>query len=314
MPPATVETRPDLIDEALAYARATRAESTLRAYASDWADFTAWTAARDLVALPAEPETVALYLTDLAHTLRPATITRRMAAISVEHQRLGLPSPTTDPRVREIMRGIRRTIGTARREAAPAGIGEIRRMTARLPDTLAGTRDRALLLIGFAGALRRSELVALDLDDVEDHERGLTLHLRASKTDQEREGRRIAIPRGTDPETCPVRALRAWLAAAKINDGPLFRSVDRHGNIANARMSDRAVSLVVKRAAARAGLDPDLYSGHSLRAGFATTAAANGASERAIANQTGHRSMEVLRRYIRHGTLFTDNAATMLGL
>jgi integrase len=175
-------------------------------------------------------------------------------------------------------------------------------------------RLHALLLVGFAGALRRSELVALNVDDVDDHERGFTLRLRVSKTDQEREGRRIAIPRGTDPETCPVRALRAWLSAAAIGDGPLFRSVDRHGNIAPMRMSGRAVSLVIKRAAQRAGFDPDLYSGHSLRAGFATTAAANGASERAIANQTGHRSMEVLRRYIRHGTLFTDNAATMLGL
>ena len=247
--PASVETRPDLADEALAYARATRSENTLRAYASDWADFTAWAAARDLMALPADPSTVALYLTDLAHTVRPTTITRRMASISVEHQHVGLASPTTDPRVREIIRGIRRTHGTARKEAAPAGIGEVRRMTARLPDTIAGTRDRALLLIGFAGALRRSELVALDLDDVEDHERGLTLHLRGSKTDQEREGRRVAIPVGTDAETCPVRALRAWLTSAQIDAGPLFRSVDRHGNVATVRMSDRGVNLVVKRAA-----------------------------------------------------------------
>jgi integrase len=212
------------------------------------------------------------------------------------------------------MKGIRRSLTVAQREAAPAVIGEVRRMVAHLPRDIAGTRDRALLLVGFAGAMRRSELVGLDVTDITHRDEGLAITIRSSKTDQEGAGRQVAIPIGRDPETCPVRALQGWLDAAGIEDGPVFRPIDRHGNVSPDRLSDRAVALIVKRSAEGAGLDPSLYSGHSLRAGFATTAAANGASERAIANQTGHKSMEVLRRYVRHGSLFTDNAATMLGL
>jgi len=212
------------------------------------------------------------------------------------------------------MKGIRRSLTVAQREAAPARIGEIRRMVAHLPHDIAGTRDRALLLVGFAGAMRRSELVGLDLADLISREEGIAVTIRSSKTDQEGQGRKVALPNGRDPDTCPVTAVRTWLDIAAIEDGPLFRSIDRHGNVSATRLSDRAVSLIIKRAAERAGLDPTIYSGHSLRAGFATTAAANGAPERAIANQTGHKSMEVLRRYVRHGSLFTDNAATMLGL
>jgi integrase len=312
----------DLAKAALGYARFNRATSTQRAYANDWAHFCAWTAAHGLDSLPAAPETVALYVTDLASTpqsttgapLRPSTINRRLAAIAVHHKRAGYDSPSSAPGVREIMKGIRRSLRVAQREAAPAGIGEIRRMIAHLPSDIAGTRDRALLLVGFAGATRRSELVGLDVADIIEGDQGLAIIIRSSKTDQEGRGRQVAIPRGHDPETCPVRALQGWLEAAAIDDGPVFRPIDRHGNIASARLSDRAVALIVKRAAEGAGLDPTRYSGHSLRAGFATTAAANGAPERAIANQTGHKSMEVLRRYVRHGSLFTDNAATMLGL
>jgi integrase len=142
----------------------------------------------------------------------------------------------------------------------------------------------------------------------------LRVTIRRSKTDQEASGRQIALPYGSDPQTCPVTALRAWLEHAGITRGAIFRGVDRHGNVSTKRLSDRAVADVVKRAARGAGLDPEEFSGHSLRAGFATTAAAAGANERQIANQTGHTSMEVLRGYIRHGSLFTDNAATTLGL
>ncbi|WP_165356834.1 site-specific integrase [Nocardioides zhouii] len=186
-------------------------------------------------------------------------------------------------------------------------------MIAHLPDTTAGSRDRAILLVGFAGALRRSELVALRVDDVEWRDEGAVLHIRRSKADQEAAGREVALPRGKDEQSCPVDALRSWLAEGDISRGQLFRSVDRHGNVGE-QLSDRAIVLVIRRAATAAGLDPDKYSGHSLRAGFATTAAAHGASERRIAVQTGHRSMEVLRGYIRHATVFTDNAVNDLGL
>lgn len=257
---------------------------------------------------------MALYLTDLARRLKPSTISRRTAAIAVVHKRHGFASPAADPGVQAITSGIRRTLTVAQRGAAPARIGEVRRMVAHLPATASGVRDRAVLLVGFASAMRASELVALDLDDIESRDEGLVLRKRRSKTDQVAAGASVAIPFGTDPETCPVTALRCWCDLAAIDRGPVFRAVDRHDNVGGDRLSPRAVALIVKRAAAGAGIDPERYSAHSLRAGFVTTAAANGASERSIATQTGHRSMEVLRRYVRHATVFTDNAATTLGL
>jgi integrase len=156
--------------------------------------------------------------------------------------------------------------------------------------------------------------VGLNLDDLRDRPEGILATVRRSKTDQEGEGRDVAIPYGRDGETCPVTALREWLTRSAIGAGPVFRAVDRHGNVSTGRLSDRAAALMMKRRTAEARLDPTDYSGHSLRAGLATTAAANGATERAIANQTGHKSMEVLRRYIRMGTIWSDNAAGSLGL
>lgn len=303
-----------LIDEVRAYSNARRAPSTWAAYEHDFAAFQRWAAAHDLDSLPAAPETVAVYAADCAHRLRPSSIDRAMAAISVLHQRAGHPSPTQDPRVREVLGGLRRVHGVAPRQVAPAVIGDIRAMVAHLPDTTAGIRDRALLLVGYAGALRRSELVALNVGDIRTRDEGTTITIRHAKTDQEQRSRRIAVPHGTDRHTCPVTALHGWLDHAGITRGPIFRGVDRHHNIAPTRLSDRAVALIIKRAAHNAGLDPDEYSGHSLRAGFATTAAANGATERQIATQTGHKSMNVLRAYIRHGSLFTDNAVNMIGL
>jgi integrase len=178
----------------------------------------------------------------------------------------------------------------------------------------AGCRDRALLLLGFAGALRRSELVGLDLADVTEGTDGLTVHLRRSKTDQEGTGRTVGIPFWSNPVTCPVRAWRDWLEVSSITEGPAFRPVDRHGRIGPTRLSAPAVALVLKRHAARAGLDPGEVAGHSLRAGLATSAASAGVPERVIAEQTGHRGTAMLRRYIREGSLFRANAASTVGL
>jgi site-specific recombinase XerD len=308
-------TLPVLSTPALGFAVASRADRTRAAYAADLDHFATWCTARGVAPVPASPATVVEYLTDMAGTYRPSTITRRLAGISVAHQLAGAPTPTTDPVVRAVMAGIRRTLGTAPEQHAPAGIGEVRRMVARLDTrTLAGKRDRALLLCGFALAARRSELVALDVADLEPAERGYTVRIRRSKTDQEGRGTTRALPRGTDPETCPVRALEEWRTAAGITEGPLFRSITRWGAVGG-RLSGTTVAAVVKSAAAGAGLDPARYSGHSLRAGFCTTAAARGVSERAIARQTGHAANSpVLRTYIRHAGAFIDNAATELGL
>jgi integrase len=224
--------------------------------------------------------------------------------------------------VRLVWAGIRRTHGTAQEGKAPALVEDLRAMVEAMVPRRCGQawrllelRDRALLLLGFAGAFRRSELVSFDVEDLELSRAGLAVRLRRSKTDQEGQGRRVGIPRGQRAETCPVRALQAWLERARIEAGPIFRGVNRHGQLQSGQLSDRAVALVVKRRAAAAGLDPERLAGHSLRAGLATSAAAAGASERKIMDQTGHKSVTMVRRYIRDGELFgTDNAATVAGL
>jgi len=306
------------LEEAVrAYARASKAPNTVRAYRSDLADFTMWCTDHQLTPIPATPETVALYITALAEAgAKPSTIQRRLSALSQAHQLSGHePSPTQSPIVRTTMAGIRRTLGMAPAQKAAVVTAELRLLLAVTPDdTLAGLRDRALLLIGFAGGFRRGELVALDVEDVEETEDGLRIGIRRSKTDQEGEGREVGIPRGQKSETDPVRALRAWRAAACVDTGPLFRPVNRHDTVRNCRLSAEGAAGIVKRAAERAGLDPTRYAGHSLRSGLATSAAASGAPERAIMRQTGHRSVEMVRRYIRTGSLFQENAAAYVGL
>ena len=178
-------------------------------------------------------------------------------------------------------------------------------------ETLKDSRDRALLLIGFAGGFRRSELVAINCSDVERVRQGIVVHVRRSKTDQEGVGRKIGIPHGRT-RWCPVTALTEWIESAGIDDGPVFRPVDRHGYVDGARLSGEAVSLVIKSRVMAAGLDPVQYSGHSLRAGLATSAAAAGVSSWKIRQQTGHASDAMLARYIRDGELFVDNAAGVL--
>jgi site-specific recombinase XerD len=295
------------------YLRQAKSENTRRAYRADWAHFQAWCANRGFTGLLAKEETLVLYLSELAAMCKVSTLERRLAAISQAHQVAGFESPTRGPLIRNLLAGIRRSKGTAPSVKTPVLTEDLRRMLDVTPDNLLGTRDRALLLVGFAGAFRRAELVALDFSDVEFQREGLVVMLRRSKTDPEGQGRKIGIPLGS-AKTCPVRALEKWIEAAAIDSGPLFRPVNRHGRITERRLSDKAVVLVVKRYAAAAGLDPARYAGHSLRSGLATSAARAGASERSIMNQTGHRSVQILRRYIREGELFRDNAAGKIGL
>jgi integrase len=215
---------------------------------------------------------------------------------------------------KETMACIRRKLGTAPHQVAPIGLKELQAMIAALPHSSKGIRDRALLLLGFAGALRRSELVALDVTDVTPSDNGLVVMLRRSKTDQEGEGRTVGIPYGSHLETCPVRAVQMWLQTSEITEGPIFRPVDQHGVIGLTRLSDRSVARIIQSSAKRAGLDPEQFAGHSLRAGLATAAAAAGVSEHDIARTTGHRSVAVLRRYVRAATVFERNAAASVGL
>jgi len=216
--------------------------------------------------------------------------------------------------VANTMKGIRRTKGTAPAQKAPTLTDDIRSMISVTDDGMIGLRDRALVLLGFAGAFRRSEIVALDIEDCTFAKDGLTVTLRRSKTDQDGAGRKIGIPYGSNPETCPVRTIQTWIEVTAIAKGPLFRSITRHGRLRSGRLSGIDVARIVKKLATRAGLDPAKYAGHSLRAGHATAAAIAGASERSIMNQTGHRSVQMVRRYIRDGSLFRENSAGKLGL
>jgi integrase len=303
-----------LVEEAAAYARGARAASSRRAYQLDWDDFLNWCAQHGRMALPAEPSTVVLYMTALARTRKVSTIERRLAAISKAHTRRGLVSPTGDPAVRLVMSGIRRDKNVAPRRVAPIRAAHLRAIVGRIPPTRSGRRDRALLLVGFQGALRRSELVALDRTDVTFTADGVTLRIRRSKTDQEGAGADVAIPFGTRPETCAVQALRSWLMCLDDGAPAIFRGVGKGDRVSCERLSAQSVALVVKQHAAGLGL-PGEFAGHSLRAGFATSAAAGNATERDIMRQTRHKSAEMVRRYIRDGELFSQaNAARFTGL
>jgi site-specific recombinase XerD len=303
-----------LADKTRAFVGAAKAESTRRAYGSDWTHFQAWCREHSLPFLPANPETVALYLTDLASTHKPATIRRRLTVIGRAHQAAGFPSPTAATLVGETLKGIRRTLGTAQAGKRPLYTEQLRAMIVSLPATLQGKRDRALLVLGFAGGFRRSEIADLHVDDIAIEKDGLVVTVRRSKTDQEGYGRKVALPYGSHPETCPVRAYREWLEAAELKGGAVFRQIDRHGHVQLPALHKDSVGLIVKRAVARTGLDARQYAGHSLRAGLATQAYLNGANELAIMQQTGHRSLATVRKYIREGSLFRDNPASKLGL
>ncbi|MGI4831627.1 MAG: site-specific integrase [Janthinobacterium lividum] len=305
-----------LHEQARAFVRASKAVSTLRAYRSDWQHFLSWCESRGAAALPATSETVALYLVALAETHRPATITRRLTSIAKAHAAAREPNPATTQHilVAETLQGIRRTLGTAQPGKTPLLTADLIQVLAHLPAGLSGVRDRALLLVGYTGGLRRSELAALTAEDLEWKEEGAILTLRRSKTDQEGQGRKVAIPRGVHAATCPVRALRGWLEAAAIQAGALFREIDRHGRIGERGLHRDSVGAILKRAVARAGFDPANYGGHSLRAGFATQAARNGATAFDIMRQTGHRSITTVSRYVRDAQIFRDAPAGKLGL
>jgi integrase len=255
------------------------APATRRAYRADLDHFAAWGGA-----IPSTDAELAAYLAAHATTLKVATLVRRLAAISVAHEVHGLPNPVRSPLVRATLRGIRRERGSAQRQAKPLLRDDLFNVLAAMRNDLKAIRDRALLLIGFAGGFRRSELVAVNCTDVERVRQGVIITIRRSKTDQDGVGRKIGVPLGRS-KWCPVSALEAWLEAARIKDGPVFRRVDRHGRVSQERLSAEAVCLVVRELVAAAGFDPRGYSGHSLRAGLATSAVQAGVSMLKIRSQ-----------------------------
>lgn len=309
--PASIVSPTELLEAARGYYKFSKAPNTRRAYRVQWANFSAWCAAHARAELPAAPATLALYLAERARLGgKVASLALALSAIRSAHRDAGLADPAVVPEVRQMWEGIRRKHGVAQRRATPIGAAEIRAIIAKFPvGPLRTVRDRALVLLGFAGAFRRSELVALDVADVAfDLARGVVVTLRRSKTDQTGAGANIAIPYGSHTDVCAVRALRAWIDAIGGSAGPLLRSVDRHGNIGR-RLDGRDVSRIVKMAASRAGIDPTLVSGHSLRAGLATTAALAGKSDRSIMRQGRWSSSAMVDRYVRPADAWRDNAA-----
>lgn len=286
--------------------RASIADNTRRAYQSDLRHFIDWGGA-----VPATDVMIADYLATYAGTLSVATLSRRVASIAKAHTSKGLQSPTVSDLIKTTLRGIKRVHGSPQRASEPLLIEDLLRIMNMLGDKPKDVRDRALLLVGFAGGFRRSELVALDVRDIRHVRQGITVTIRRSKTDQSGTGREIGIPfaRG---RFCPVKAMEAWLQLACIQDGPIFRAVDRHGQVSVGQLSPEAVASVVKARATEIGLDSSNYSGHSLRAGLATSAAMAGVSSLDIRKQTGHTSDAMLARYVRSGELFTNNATSHL--
>jgi integrase len=329
-PEKSLATLGTLLDQVRAHVENSTAKNTRRAYLTDWKDFYAWCEAHGHTALPATPNTVAFYITDLAargswlsrdieKDCKPCmvpTIVRKLAAISRQHRAAHHESPCAlkNPEVKAVLSGIKRTMGTAPAGKDPLLTDDVRRLLKFTPDNLLGKRDRALLLLGFAGAFRRSELCALNKADLDFGRDGMKVKVRFSKTDQVGEGRKVAIPYGSNPELCPIRNLGGWMDAAGINDGPVFRAVSRHGRVSSNALTDQVVWNVIKRYCKKAGLNPAKFGAHSLRSGFVTQASINDATERSIMNQTGHKSVVMVRRYIRDANLFRDNAATRLGL
>ncbi len=296
------------------YVERSRADSTWRAYRTDWARFQAWCERLKVSPLPASPDHVAMFLAQEADAgLSPSTIARRLSAIRLVHLGMEHPSPHDSIKVVEVMRGIRRAWGKPPEQKVPVLEADIQRMVDAVdPDTQLGLRNRALLLFGFAGAFRRSELVNLNTQDLQEEERGFLVTIRKSKTDQEARGHRIAIPRIDHSDYCPVRSLKDWLHVADIEEGRVFRRMYRGDKVAAKAMSAQSVALIIKDHAARVGFDPRHYAGHSLRSGFLTSAAARQEDLFKMADQSRHSSLETVRKYVREEDLFDRHAGANL--
>ena len=331
-PTALPANRAEIAEKAKAYAAAAQSENTRKAYISDWATFADWCAVQGVEALPATAATVTAFLIDSAGKVAVTTQRRRISSIADMHRKASFPLDLSGGGFRDVWAGIRRSHGRPPVKKAAMVTNVLRDAIEALPETMAGVRDRALLLVGFAGALRRTELAAVEINNkggaevwIEDGADGLTVHIGRSKGDQHAAGQQVGIPFGSNPTTCPVRAWRDWLSASGLNEGPAFRSINRHGQLGDAALCDHAVALIVKRsivagAVARGATESDAaatarrFAGHSLRSGLATSAAANDAPGHLIQAQLRHKKFDTTSSYIQNAMLHRRNAAGMAGL
>lgn len=306
----SIQTNKKLTQKSKRRLQKTKAENTLKAYEADWRDFAFWCNNNHLDVLPAEPETIVNYLNDLADHAKANTVSRRLSAISENHIAAGFAedNPTRSPLVKGAIEGIRREKGTMQRGKMPILAEDIADFsTLFAADDIIANRDKALLLLGFAGAFRRSELVSLRYEDLTFTREGLIILLAHSKGDQLGEGSYVAIPYNNDRSICAVTAVRNWLNVSQIKNGPLFRPFKKNKTLRDMQLSDKSVALIVKKYAELSGLDKKDFAGHSLRRGFATSAAQHDVDELSIMRQTRHKSEKMVRRYIEQGDMFKYN-------
>ena len=280
--------------------RNSKSTNTLRAYQSDYNDFSLFCSKNGFQAMPTQPKILALYITHLASYSKYSTLKRRLASISIIHKTNGHYIDTKHPIIVENLMGIKRTNGSNQKGKKPLLINDLKLLIKSIDQSkeknIRKIRDKALVLIGFSGGFRRSELVDLEYEDIEFVTEGVKIFVKRSKTDQSGEGMIKAIPYFDNENFCPVKALDKWIVEAELNDGKIFN------------ISDKSVALIIKKYANYAGLDAHRYAGHSLRSGFATSTAESGAEERNIMAMTGHKSTEMVRRYIKEANLFKNNA------
>jgi site-specific recombinase XerD len=302
-----------LEQETLLNLKNSKANNTVRAYKSDFNDFSLFCAQNGLKSLPSEPKIVSIYLTHLStKDAKMSTIKRRLVSIGVIHKLKGFYMDTKHPLIIENMMGIKRRKGIIQKGKKPILINNLKSLINVIDqennDEMKKIRDRSIILIGFSGGFRRSEIVSLNYDDLEFVQEGLKITLKKSKTDQFGEGSIKGLPYFDNSQYCPVISLEKWIKVSKIDSGPLFRRFSKGSKLSEKRLTDQTIALIIKKYLKLTGIDSKNYSGHSLRSGFATSAAESGAEERSIMAMTGHKSAEMVRRYIKEANLFKNNA------
>ena len=301
-----------LQEETLLNLQNSKANNTVRAYKSDFADFSLFCVQNGFKSLPTEAKIVSLYLTHLStKDIKMSTLKRRLVSIGVIHRLKGHYLDTKHPSIIENLMGIKRRKGSIQKGKKPILINYLKQIINVIDDNrneeIKRFRDRSIILIGFSGGFRRNEIVSLDYDDLEFVTEGLKINLKRSKTDQFGEGLVKGLPYFDNLQYCPVLTLKKWIEVSNINSGPLFRRFSKGSKLTNNRLTDQTVALLIKKYLKLAGIESKNYSGHSLRSGFATSAAESGAEERNIMAMTGHKSPEMVRRYIKEANLFKNN-------